>query len=87
MIICKSFSSECDMCDATGPHPLGGACLAQGATLRWCEVMWICPACVEKQGGLTSVREALSFIHERNDGGYADFDYDLSEATPQGAEH
>lgn len=78
MLIKKSFPSECDACGAPGPHPLGAAAMAQGATGRWCEVLWLCRTCADELV-MTAEEAAYLIISGKNDlTGWWEFDYDAS---------
>ena len=43
----EAFVRNCDSC---GEDADGIACLAQGATGRWCEVLSFCASCADEQG-------------------------------------
>jgi len=81
MLIKKSFASECDTCDAPGPHPHGAAALAQGATGRWCEVLWLCRTCADEPV-MTAEEAAYLIISGKNDlTGWCEFDYDAADVA------
>ena len=45
------FVPECDITNKTyNPPVAGAAAIAQGATGRWCEVMWFGPEYIAEQG-------------------------------------
>lgn len=50
----------------------GAAAVCQGATGRWCEVLWVGPEYIDEKGLKVLSREEAYAIVE-NEGGYADF--------------
>lgn len=70
----KMNVSECDFTDRKYKKPVEGAgALAQGATGRWCVVMWAGPEYLEKIGAkVITAEEAYLWIQEHSDG-YPDF--------------
>lgn len=62
-------------CDECGLHQSTHAALNQGATGRWCEVMWICHKCaVRWAGGEDNILTAEQARDKCNVGnGWADF--------------
>lgn len=72
-MIIQTKVSECDFTGKWYPTPIdGGGYLAQGATGRWCVVMWAGPEYLEANNiKVSSKEEALAMVKEK--GGYADF--------------
>ena len=75
MFIHKYFDSLCDSCDSPF-HGVGAAALAQGATGRWCEVLWLCPSCAS--GEIMSPEYAAHLILQMPQPSWPDFPYDAS---------
>jgi len=60
--------------DCCGEGEATHAVIAQGATGRWCEVMWICAACAaEWAGGEEKIKDADTARELCDENGYADF--------------
>lgn len=72
MIIARKVT-HCDFTDRQYAKPVDGvAFLAQGATGRWCEVMWAGPEIVKEKGyKAISYEEAVERAEAL--GGYVDF--------------
>lgn len=72
MIIRRKIT-HCDYTNRKYEQPVdGGACIAQGATGRWCEVLWIGPEhLAEAEVEPISREEAITQIEKL--GGWADF--------------
>lgn len=71
MIIQRKVT-HCDFTNRTYSQPVdGAACIAQGATGRWCEVLWIGPEHIQ-EGGIKPIsrEEAIQKIGLN---GYVDF--------------
>lgn len=65
----------CDACDRVG-HPATHGVIQQGATGRYCEVMWICRECaIAWSGGEHNIMTAQEGRDECNadENGWADF--------------
>jgi len=72
----EQANGDCDNgCEVAATH---GA-VAQGATGRWCEVMWVCESCANKWAGgaekVLTAQQAREKIEAGEDGltGYPDF--------------
>jgi len=62
----EQASGKCDSC-GKGNATLG--CVAQGATGRWCEVMWICEDCgPEDPAAIKTAKEARAEIEASGNG-------------------
>ena len=61
---CNRPDSECDQCGRTDgtTYQKKYAIIAQGATGRWCEVMWICDACGDESGEAVEANEARTAV-------------------------
>ena len=80
MLIHKYFDSLCDSCDSPF-HGVGAAALAQGATGRWCEVLWLCSRCASKMcpsDEIMSPEYAAHLISQMPQPSWPDFPYDAS---------
>ena len=71
----KHLVKECDITERTYETPVEGAyVLAQGATGRWCCVLYVGPEYIAEVGiKPISREEAVAKIEEKGDGGYPDF--------------
>lgn len=76
----ERFSSKQEACDFCGEHhTLDHAIVARGATGRWCEVMWVCQGCAEKNNysGVLTAEQGRQWIEDHaaadGSGDYADF--------------
>lgn len=65
----QAFIHSCDSC---GVDADGIACLAQGATGRWCEVLSFCAECAGEQG-LEANETFASAVEHANENGRCDF--------------
>lgn len=72
MLVARQVSN-CDITGITYPEPVDGAAVvAQGATGRWCEVLWIGPEQIKAEGHtLKTYEEAVAYAEMR--GGEIDF--------------
>lgn len=71
-MIINAKVTHCDFTDRRYDRPVdGAACLAQGATGRWCEVLWIGPEHVAEAGVKTITREEA--IQQIGNNGTIDF--------------
>ncbi len=80
MLIHKYFDSLCDSCDSPF-HGVGAAALAQGATGRWCEVLWLCPSCTSRftpRDEIMSPEYAAHLISQMPQPSWPDFPYNAS---------
>jgi len=69
MLIKREYPApECDFCQGDKAE---FAFIAQGATGRWCEVMWVCSACCEDGGNNAMPVDKAREMADNN--GYADF--------------
>ena len=72
------YVSECDETGQRFEEPvLGLACVARGATGRWCEVLWLGPeprARLEAEGAtFLTYGEARAKVEAKGNGDWADF--------------
>jgi hypothetical protein len=71
---CLRSGAECDTCGKTEGTTYRDryAIIAQGATGRWCEVMWICDVCGKAHEALSPAKSAEE-ARNTLPSGYADF--------------
>ena len=71
-MIIEQQVTHCDMTQTEYPKPVpGGGYLAQGATGRWCVVMWAGPEYIRQHKIKLMTREEA--IEEIGDNGWPDF--------------
>jgi lipocalin len=69
----ETWVDSCDITKVKYPSVVkGAAAVAQGATGRYCEVIWIGPEYIAERGLTVLSREEAYAIVEK-EGGYADF--------------
>ncbi len=69
----ESFVPECDFTKVKYPSVVKGAyAVAQGATGRWCAVMYAGPEVIAEKGWEILTREE-AYAKIEKEGGYADF--------------
>ena len=69
----ETWVDSCDITKVKYPSVVkGAAAVAQGATGRYCEVIWIGPEYIAERGLTVHTREEAYAIVEK-EGGYADF--------------
>lgn len=71
-MIIRRKVTHCDFTNRSYEQPVdGAACIAQGATGRWCEVLWMGPEALETTQSKTISREEA--IQQIGLNGYVDF--------------
>jgi hypothetical protein len=72
-MVIRTTITECDFTGKKYDPPVqGGGYLVQGATGRWCVVMWAGPEYLEANNvKVSSDEEAAAMVEDK--GGYADF--------------
>ena len=69
----ENYVPECDITKTVYPSCVKGAyAVAQGATGRWCAVLYVGPEVIAEKGYKVLTREEAFALIEK-EGGYADF--------------
>ena len=69
----ETWVDSCDITKVKYPSVVkGAAAVAQGATGRYCEVIWIGPEYIAERG-LTVLSREEAYAIVKKEGGYADF--------------